>query len=523
MQRVEETVDANPVSQLVPNPLTSVQKILDHAKSVRTPIQLTSFVIAVVFAIVLLRANIATEVLEFTILLLPFILLILLFNGTTLDRISRGGHPLLIIAVLIILGSFIPSGFVALTLISTSQGGLAHAPQNSFAGPARKRKAEEIRNDNARVQSYFESYNLTSKYYRSALLDTFGTASHPDSYSTVVSLRNDMNDLTAKILSVRGTALNDIYGSNDTKLEVLKLQKCQMDLESTKYLWEVVLIIYGSDGETKSLDQIIDVKTLTFDKDFQSGIKQIRYSRVEADLIQALGVSVVTKPVNGFQVEDVDNIRRAFGSLGYLSDSSNGQSSAELLRRFNISIGNYLTDVQQSQPMYKLAFEGLPTQIAVYLSLYDTGLLDFRKFMLKYSPDNARPILLDLMNSEISLVSTEDVDKFSRDILQQEATAQIAPGTPDVILFKIRDEFKDTVGNSVQAQDVLASKTAEEYFIRTLKMAINKNSNPQERNMFGGISGFGQQPSGHYREVVGELLSYYDVFEANLVAGALGD
>jgi hypothetical protein len=96
----------------------AIDRIFTAARSVRTPIQLVSFSIGAVVFVVLLRATFGADVLAFTLLLLPFILLIVVFNDKTLAVISRGGYAVLTIAILIVIGSFIPSAYIGLSLVT---------------------------------------------------------------------------------------------------------------------------------------------------------------------------------------------------------------------------------------------------------------------------------------------------------------------------------------------------------------------------------------------------------------------
>lgn len=84
-----------------------LRTVFETVHSIKTPVQLICFLLAIVLAIVIFQASPAANVLAFVILLLPFILLILLVNKKILDTISNGGYALLIVAGLIIVGSFV--------------------------------------------------------------------------------------------------------------------------------------------------------------------------------------------------------------------------------------------------------------------------------------------------------------------------------------------------------------------------------------------------------------------------------
>src|SRR6266851_4994731 len=510
----------NSTGRILSHGSLNIQKILELAKSIRTPIQFASVGIAFILILVLSRASIGIEAIGFALALLPFILLFIVFSGDTLDKIRSGGYILLILMLTLIVKSFVPAILIAESTLSVASSGIVESSKNVFATPARRKRAEMARNDDIRVQSYFDSYQLTAKYYERELDDAFKNNKSGDPYKEVASLRQEMDDLASKILATKSNALDSIYGPDDLKNQVLKFERCQLVLKSMKYLWDVVMTVYGTEGETKTLDQILDVKELPVDEELRASIPKVHYSKIESDLILAVGKSFVTKPINGFQDEDVESIRRAFSSLGYLGDASNGRSSAEILRRFNLSLVKYLIVPQANLPMYKFANLGPQPQIAIYLALYDTGLLDFRKFVIKYAPEKTRPMVMDLLSRQMTLVATGDVDAFSAAILQQEKAAGKVSPSSDIILFKLRDEFRAGIGTYPDAQNVLGAKTAEEFFIRSLEASMDKQGPATAHQLFGGIGLFGPTP-GQYDTLVQDFLAYYNVFEAGVIANAL--
>jgi hypothetical protein len=500
--------------------IPGIQKILETAKSVRTPIQLASVAIALVFIVVLSRANIAVEAVHLVLALLPFILIFLIFNGKTLDRIKAGGIAVAILLLVCVLGSFVPAILIAVSALYVGQSGIINSSANVFSNPARQKRAEKAYNDDVRVRSYLDNYNLTSSYYSKALHASFESP-QGDSIAELLSLRKQMDEMQQQIIAAKSGALENIYGSEGLKTEILKFEKCQLDLRSMTHLWSIVMLAYGSKGETKTLDQILDPKSLPSDPVLRASIPRIRYSQVESDLISALGPAFVTKTVNGFNESDVDRIRLAFSSLGYLGAGSNGGTSAEILRRFNLSLAQYLDPQQLDTPMYRLAYESPAEQVAIYIALYDTGLLDFKRFVLKYSPEQVRPAVNDLLSREITLVNSRDFDSLTKLLIQQERPADKDLASPSTILFNLRDEFKANAGNDPAVQQVLESKTAEEFLIQSLRVSMNKQHSPATRAFFGGIGGFGLQVPGRYDSIVQDELSYYDVFESTVIAGAL--
>ena len=85
--------------------------------------------------------------------------------------------------------------------------------------------------------------------------------------------------------------------------------------------------------------------------------------------------------------------------------------------------------------------------------------------------------------------------------------------------------MKEQLSGSVEVQAVLSSSTVEEYFTRSLRLFVRKSSDPEERDLFVGIHSFvflGQtEVSSAYGQMLQEMLSYYNVFETDLMIGAL--
>src|SRR5580704_14818957 len=110
----------NPTDRSVGHGPLNIQKTLELAKSIRTPIQFASVCIAFVFILVLSRASIGVEAIDFVLALLPFILLFIVFRGDTLDRIRSGGPILLILMLALIVGSFVPAVLIAVSTLSVA-------------------------------------------------------------------------------------------------------------------------------------------------------------------------------------------------------------------------------------------------------------------------------------------------------------------------------------------------------------------------------------------------------------------
>ena len=128
----------------------------------------------------------------------------------------------------------------------------------------------------------------------------------------------------------------------------------------------------------------------------------------------------------------------------------------------------------------------------VYLALYDTGLLDFKKFLLKYSPEKSHSILLELMSRQISLFDVNDLNYLTQDILHERVGVKSAREESNAVLFQIRDEMQSRLANSPDAQAVLSSPTVEQYFINSLRVFLRKSGdlNEEDHDLFVGVRTF---------------------------------
>jgi hypothetical protein len=502
-----------------------VQAVLDKVTAIKTPIQVGSFLLAVVFGIVVFRGDPSPGVLMLVIVFLPFVLLFVVVNKKLLETVKDGGVPLLIVILLIIVSCFIWSAYIAISIARSSREGLLQTSSSTLLQTSRRAKAQEIKDDNFRLANYLDSYRLVSGYYRQALLDCFDPKNEKDPYSTVMLLRKELDLLVTKILEIRGSELKEMYGEDEINKQVLKLQQSILALDSTKYFWDVVLRVYGERGKTYKIDEIVDTKDWNIAQAQLSQIKNIKFSDVEADFIRALGREIAIKPVNGIQAQDVDVIRNALKSLGYSSASADSLSQTEILTRYNNSIERYLRPDDQKKPFFALADNGLEGQLPIYIALYDTGILDFQKFLLKYSPEKSHSILLELMKRRISLFDVDDLNKLTEEMLQQKAGNKSAREQSNVVLFKIRDDMKSSLSSSVEVQAVLSSSNLEEYFMGSLKLFLSKTGSTEDRDLFVGVNSFvflGQtEVTSGYGQMLQELLSYYNVFEADLMIGAV--
>jgi len=126
-----------------------------------------------------------------------------------------------------------------------------------------------------------------------------------------------------------------------------------------------------------------------------------------------------------------------------------------------------------------------------------------------------------MMNRRISMFNLDDLNRPTRDVLRQKAAVPNSSEGSDTIIFRIRDRLKDTIGSSAGAQEVLSSGSVEEYFIRSLKLALMRSSSPAERKAFLTLGPLSAAGTGEYAQRLRELLSYYTVFETDLVVNAL--
>src|ERR1043166_5700480 len=112
------------VSQLPDGKAKIVQTVFEKVNSIKTPIQLVSFILAIAFGAIIFQVSPGSNLIAFVILLLPFVLLFVVVNKKILDTVSSGGHVALIIVCLIIIGSFVTSILVGIMLVRSSQEGL---------------------------------------------------------------------------------------------------------------------------------------------------------------------------------------------------------------------------------------------------------------------------------------------------------------------------------------------------------------------------------------------------------------
>jgi hypothetical protein len=497
--------------------------LFDKAKAVKTPIQLASFMVAGILAVILSRTALEANVLALFVVLLPFVFLSLIFTETTLEWIRQQGTVALVIVSVMMIGALAATSYVVVSIVRFSHESLVSSPHPNFLLPSRKEKIQNIKDARFRLATYSEGHTLISRFYYAAITDCLGAHSRKDSCSTATLLRKELDQLDSKIIGLKQTTLNEIYGSDEIAPLVLKLQDSLLTLDSARYFWDVVFRVYGLKGTTYSVEEIVDTRGWNLSPPEMTQLKDVRFSQIEADLIRALGRDIITKPLNGFGSQDVTTIRKALGSLGYLSDAAGKLSEAEILSRYRNALNDYLTPAEQKQPFYRLAFQGLPAQIQIYVALYDTGLLDLRRFLLKYCPEDAREIMLGLMDKRISLFNLADTNKLTQSMFEHRSNVGGTKEEFSAVIFTIRDDIKAKMGSSADVVDVLSSSTMEEYFIRTLKLMLRKSSSPTDRDLFvkQGYAFLGVGMGGNYPELLQSLLSYYEVVEADLVINSL--
>jgi hypothetical protein len=78
-----------------------VQIVFEKITSIKTPIQVVSLVLAIVFAITVFQVAPAPNSLALVILLLPFVLLFVVVNKKILETVSAGGNVVLAVIALI--------------------------------------------------------------------------------------------------------------------------------------------------------------------------------------------------------------------------------------------------------------------------------------------------------------------------------------------------------------------------------------------------------------------------------------
>lgn len=505
-----------------------ISKVFDKAKEVKTPLQLISFGLAVVLAIALLKADVGANALVLLIILFPFILIIILLSKKTLDAIRHAGNVVGIIVAGLVLCSLVFSAYIAAALIRSSQAGLVATPDNPILTPARKQRVEDIRDNEFKIKSYQDNYNVLSSYYRETVLDCFSN-DNVDSYQTVALLRGEMDSVTSKIVTLKESNVKNVYGDKEIAKEVKKLQETILILDFTKYLWQVVEKTYGSRGEIFTIDEIVDTNGWNIPQDQLAGLRRVRFSRVEADFIKALGRDVIIKPIDGFTASDVDSIRRALSSLGYASNRADGVSNEEILRRYKASIRQYFRDPELTQPFYALAEKGMSDQIAIYLAFSDTGLIDIKRFLIKNSPDKAKSVMSDLLSRRLELFNLNDLDRLTELMIKDQG--QDGGGQSAQVIFKMRDRIKNKLGDSPETQEILASDSVETYFTLSLKRMLLSNKYPKtvdsdDADLFlnANLDEFSDSETANvciYGRMLQDFLSYYNVLETNVVIGSI--
>ncbi len=504
-------------------PFQILRTVFQAARAVTTPIQLISFTLAVLTTIVLFQANPTTNVLVFTILLLPFILLILIFNEKLLRRLDKGGRAPLLIAGLVIAGSFLLSGFVAISLARTSHEGLIESPSIGLLEPNKKAKVQRIRDATFKLNSYLDSHTLILRYYSRALGECLGPKAMGSSCDSAAQLQTELDELTAKLLSLKRATAAEIYGEDDIIGEVVKLQQAVLAQATTSSfvngLWTHFSHLTNATAADPPLSNLVDSAGLGLTAPETASLNAIRASNSQADLIRALGREMVIKPLNTFQESDIAAAKTALRSLGYLSDRTGGPTDSDLLSRFRASLPKYVAPEEQPQSYLSLLLKGRDPQIRLLLLLHDAGLADIRKFLLRYAPERSRKVLERVFGMPIQLFTLDDVSRLSEAMLQQRGKPAVGASQSNLVILKIRDDFRDAFGNSPELHDALSSHTVEEYFMNVLRIAYGKTGS-STRFVFAPMAG-PMYAGGRYANLLRELRAYYDVYETDLVIGAL--
>lgn len=500
-----------------------LEKVFERVREVRTPIQLISFALAAILAVALLRADVTINALILFVLLLPFILLILVVNNRILNSIKQGGNVVVATVCLLILGLFIFSAYSLIALIDLSRGGLVNTSNLSIITPAKKERVEDVKNVNFRINSYIDNYRMLSSYYHESVLDCLNN-NNADAYQTVILLRGEMDSVTGRIVNLKESNVKTVYGNQQIAGEVKKLQETILVLDFTRYLWEVVENVYGSKGHTYSIDEIIPTTGWNIPKEQLTSLRRVEFSEVESDFIRALGRDIVLKPINGFTVQDISTIKKGLASLGYLSSQANARADAEILQRYNSIIGQYYSDTELSKPFYQLSELGMSKQIPIYLALHETGLLDFKAFIIKNSPPNAKNMMSDLLDKKLELFNLGNLDKLTELMIRYQSDRNNVSQSVQ-LTFKLRDRIKNKIGNSPEAQEILKSETVEEYFVRSLKLMLRPaRQGETDRDLFLTVNFSKFENTDDmcaYGRMLQEFLSYYNVFETNLVISSI--
>ncbi len=508
-----------PASPLDASPST-VRTILRAAQSVKTPIQLASFVIAIVTTIILFQSNPSTNVLVFTALLLPFVLLIAVFNEKVLKSLEQPGP--FWIAGSAMIAALLLSGYVAFSLIKASHGALLDTPDVPILAPDKKVKVQRIRDAQFRIGSYIDSQKLVVRYYSRALGDCLGGVSpNIDVCDDAVRLKAEFESLTQKALALRASALHEIYGNDSITELFLKLDRCVLsmpaftaEVERTRALF---LRIVGPTAAGTPLDEVL--KSLGPGGTPPKNIEAPRFflAVAQTDFLRALGPEIAYRPLDQWTAAGLANVKAALARLGYADEAASSQNDSDAVRRFRASLSAYFTVEQTALPYTTLLVQGRQqAQVSAMLALSDAGLLDFGKFIVKYAPESARKALQGVLKTPVPFFNPDNANTLTEALVDQRGGRLNDGSRSTLVALRIRDDLQDAFKVSG-----IGKPSSPDNVEQLLLQSVKQES---ELKSFGGqlrILGSSVSEDSRYFSLLQELRTYCNVYEMDLLLKAL--
>ena len=508
-----------------------VHSFLAAAERIKTPLQFAAFLIVAVLAIVFFH-KIEPTVIVFVAVVLPFAMIGVLLSDKTFANVKKGGALLIgVVAVLLLIG-FGFSAYIFGVLATDSGKPAVSISRGIFSSSVRKRRADEVRNNDIRLDSYHHKYDFLSRFYFSSLQRSMA---QPDqgSISMTLHFKQEMETIAAEMAKLRGVDASTVFGDAQAAALLEKLQRSVAFLDFTRHIETVVMTIYGARGPTHTIEELGDT-TQWPELTGNEAILDVRFSEVEFQLMKKLGRNFALKSLGSLQRDDVVAVKKAFAELGWAPTSQ--PTDDEALQRFRNSLERRFHADDLQRPLYALAFSsnrphpvppvpGKPkpskpvrpivvrsygdaqkNQIAFYLVIYESGLVDLGRLLTALVPEAARDVVAGVFSTKLDIFDLSDVDRLCEFMIQR---GRAKPSSNlDTVAFNLREDVHRRFGD-IASGKIIKSQSVEQYVTNGLSFMLSSSADMSR--FFGDV-----EPS-EYGKVLRDLLELYNVMESDSV------
>lgn len=357
---------------------------------------------------------------------------------------------------------------------------------------------------NLRTQGLKLAYNkLFDTYHRNAGSTLINKSA--SEIGRLQKIRDELTKLADQITGTEASTAKFIFNNDAVSESIGKLYGSIYYAHLVRFLEDILWRVYGDRGECTEIEEFgLCVSQIESDFLINSGIGEEWFFKTLADLTE----------------DDVNLARNALSKLGILLEGAEDLEAVEIKDRFYKSLGQSLKEEELMQSFANLP--GQPrVQFSIYLALYDSGLLDLRKALLKYSPDITKEYLGGIFDENLELISFAEIEELASNLEAFIRTSEQISSEALINEITIaKNNTSSLIEDDKDIDAILINTNIENFFINTLRWAVKKSDSREDLvdkiAIFLGKDG----KASTYVTALSDLENIYNIIENRLLIEA---